>query len=538
MAGSIRDEIQDMELDILQDYLELRMRQIYRDNWIHKIVDITTIKINKDGKSNGGIKYTKFLENIQNKGERTSSKKDMDISMLTGLLQYQVVKDCIFYKEGENKNTKNNLTAYYKYIDHIREDKNSLSSHITDMKDKLYIGYLEYQSIYNLREFIKFLDKYKDKWTCEGQEDFLCKYKTEIQHLEETVVSTNNFEPVDITIAVKDEEGSFLSGCSLQLFDEDANLIFAWDSSEYRPTNLRLPEGVYTLKEVSSKPGYVEAKDEEIKVIKDNSAKSKFEMINKKASFYITYRDSENGVNLEGAQLELLDDNDQIVDNWVTSKEHYKVVSTSYGNYKVVVKKPADGYATSDELIIPYNSSNVGKDYFIDTSRISNDEIVEKIVLDLSSPDKIGDTIKTLEKVSESRQIAELYILLACIYETGTYGKKDHDKAKENFGLASWTLDESLWFQEGEKAEKGKKYGKAAILFTAYALHNPTSQNFCRASKVWNHLVNYRFTKKCAEYGSNCDDANDFINKLYNSFCRKTEDEYIKSRKKSRKKLS
>ena len=84
-------------------------------------------------------------------------------------MQYDFVKDCIadpteltdlnHELDPDRKPYDSTATAFQRYIDNIRNDKNLLVSHITNVDDDIKNQGLESSALVNLRDFILYLNR-------------------------------------------------------------------------------------------------------------------------------------------------------------------------------------------------------------------------------------------------------------------------------------------------------------------------------------------------------------------------------------------
>lgn len=144
---------------------------------------------------------------------------------------------------------------------------------------------------------------------------------------------------VEITKA--DIAGEEIEGAKLQVIDKEGNIVDEWVSGKEPHKISGLVENEkYILHEELCVDKYVKATDIEFIVTEDKETQ-KIEMIDKVVE--IAKTDITTGEELEGAKLQVLDKNDNIIDEWISSKEPHKVSGLEENkNYKLV------------ELIAPY----------------------------------------------------------------------------------------------------------------------------------------------------------------------------------------
>ena len=166
---------------------------------------------------------------------------------------------------------------------------------------------------------------------------------TDIEFIVTEDKETQKIEMIDkvVEIAKVDIAGEEIEGATLQVIDKDGNIVDEWVSGKepHKVTGL-IENEKYILHEEICVDNYVKATDIEFIVTEDKETQ-KIEMIDKVVE--IAKTDITTGEELEGAKLQVLDENDNIIDEWISSKEPHKVSGLEENkNYKLV------------ELIAPY----------------------------------------------------------------------------------------------------------------------------------------------------------------------------------------
>ncbi|MBR4262714.1 MAG: hypothetical protein IKQ35_05060 [Bacilli bacterium] len=85
------------------------------------------------------------------------------------------------------------------------------------------------------------------------------------EETDENESSENEVPKVSVLIKKEDEHGNYLAGATLQILDQDGNVVAEWVSGE-EDYNILLPEGEYTLHEVLAPKGYLLADDQKFTV--------------------------------------------------------------------------------------------------------------------------------------------------------------------------------------------------------------------------------------------------------------------------------
>lgn len=166
MNRDIRTQINHLMLTMMQDFLELQMKQAYQDNWINKVIDVARVKVlNNDHKTT----YATFYNRAETYGATAVSKTNMDITLITALLNYDFVEVC---KVGTKTNFRN-------YVRNIGSDKNAYISHNSNLSDVLNNCIMGLTGLKNLIDFLEYLSL--NSWTCPGTEEYLQKYRESVE---------------------------------------------------------------------------------------------------------------------------------------------------------------------------------------------------------------------------------------------------------------------------------------------------------------------------------------------------------------------
>ena len=156
-----------------------------------------------------------------------------------------------------------------------------------------------------------------------------------------TIKDTNKIQKVDmidkiVEMSKVDIAGDEIEGATIQVLDKDNKVIDEWVSGKEPHKIKNLVEGeIYTLHEEIVADSYVKATDIEFKVTTDKETQ-KLEMIDK--ILEVSKTDFVTGEELEGAKLQVTDEEGNIIDEWVSSKEPHKVVGLEEGKKYVLTE--------------------------------------------------------------------------------------------------------------------------------------------------------------------------------------------------------
>ena len=215
------------------------------------------------------------------------------------------------------------------------------------------------------------------------QKDLTTKiYETKLDISNDTTLV--EFSKTDIT---GDKE---LIGAKLTVLDNENNIIDTWTSTEKTHKIEGLTIGKeYTLKEEIAPDGYVVATSIKF-TIKDTNEIQKVVMIDKIVEMS---KVDIAGEEIEGATIQVLDKDNKVVDEWVSSKEPHKIKNLVEGEtYTLHEEKVADSYvkATDVEFIVTTDKET--------QKVVMIDKIVEMSKVDIAGEEIEGATIQVLDK--------------------------------------------------------------------------------------------------------------------------------------------
>ena len=169
-----------------------------------------------------------------------------------------------------------------------------------------------------------------------------------------TIKGTNEIQKVNmidkiVEMSKVDIAGEEIEGATIQVLDKDNKVIDEWVSGKEPHKIKNLVEGeTYTLHEEIVADSYVKATDVEFIVTTDKETQ-KVVMIDKLVE--ITKTDITNGNELEGAELEVTDEDGNTIDKWTSTKEPHKVKGLEEGKTYILKETTAPyGYEITEEI--------------------------------------------------------------------------------------------------------------------------------------------------------------------------------------------
>ena len=218
----------------------------------------------------------------------------------------------------------------------VYDEDGNIVDEWTSSKEAHKINGLEEGKKYTLHEEVA-----PDGFVVATDVEFEVTIKKENQHI----------DLVDKVVEISKEDiaGKEIEGAKLQVLDKDNNVIDEW-KSEKEPHKVKgLKEGeTYKLHEEVAIGNYVKASDIEFTVTQDKETE-KHIMIDKLVEIIKT--DLVTGEEIEGAELQVVDEEGNIIDEWTSTKEPHKVPGLEESKkYKLIEKTAPYGYELTEEI--------------------------------------------------------------------------------------------------------------------------------------------------------------------------------------------
>lgn len=153
--------------------------------------------------------------------------------------------------------------------------------------------------------------------------------------------------------------GEEVPGNHLVVKDKDGNIVDEWVSGEepHRIEGLVVGE-TYMMEETQPADGYTTAESVEF-TVQDTGVTQEFEMFNDVTKVRLSKKDATTGEELPGAHLKLVDEDGNVVDEWVSTDEpHYMeklVVGKTYTLHEDLAPL---GYATASDVTFTVKDTN------------------------------------------------------------------------------------------------------------------------------------------------------------------------------------
>ena len=198
------------------------------------------------------------------------------------------------------------------------------------------------------------------------------KYSVSISENGDVVEIIAENKPITVEISKRDIYGNELKGAKMQLIDSEGNVVDEWTSDGTNHVVSALPAGAYTLKETAAPDCYVIATDIGFTVdIYGNVTVENVEstatsengtplivMVDDTTKVEISKQDITNGKELPGATLQIIDENGNIVEEWVSTNEPHMIEGklTAGKEYTLKETMAPEGYEIANEIKFTINA--------------------------------------------------------------------------------------------------------------------------------------------------------------------------------------
>lgn len=190
-----------------------------------------------------------------------------------------------------------------------------------------------------------------------------------------------------------------IKGAVMTVTDNDGKVIDTW-TSDGNPHSIKgLHEGwEYTLTETTAPKGYVKAESIKFTVSTDKKDQT---LVMKDKQFTASKKDVSGKNYVEGAKLEVRDDQNRVVDSWTSTKEDHYVSGLEEGKtYRLVEVEAPKGYVKASDIYFTVskdkkNETVVMKDAKITASKREITGTQEVPGATLTVKDEDGNTVDT-----------------------------------------------------------------------------------------------------------------------------------------------
>uniref|UniRef100_UPI003FD7B713 SpaA isopeptide-forming pilin-related protein n=1 Tax=Ruminococcus bicirculans (ex Wegman et al. 2014) TaxID=1160721 RepID=UPI003FD7B713 len=259
------------------------------------------------------------------------------------------------------------------------------------------------------------------------------EYAVSISEDGEVIEITTENKPITVEISKRDVYGNELVGAEMVLENADGETVDKWTSDGTNHIVSKLGAGEYVLKEIAAPDGYVIATDIKFTVdvygnitvenvdstaVSDNGYPL-IVMVDDTTKARISKQDVTTGKELPGATLQIIDENGNVVEEWVSADEAHLVEGKLIAGKEYTLREiiAPDGYEIANEIKFTVNEDG----------SVTEVVMYDEHTPDLETPPTV--TIDTPNTGVSADNSAELYLVAtAVIMAFGMLICKKNDK--------------------------------------------------------------------------------------------------------------
>ena len=196
-------------------------------------------------------------------------------------------------------------------------------------------------------------------------------YPVSISEDGDVIEITAENKPITVKISKRDIYGNELKGAKMQIIDSEDNVVDEWVSDGTNHVVTELPAGEYTLKEIAAPDGYVIANDIRFTVdvygnvtvenveatVTSENGNPLIVMVDDTTKVQISKLDITTGEELPGATLQIIDEDGNVVEEWVYTDEAHFIEGKLIAGKEYTLRETIapDGYEIANEIKFTVN---------------------------------------------------------------------------------------------------------------------------------------------------------------------------------------
>ena len=226
-------------------------------------------------------------------------------------------------------------------------------------------------------------------------------------------------KPITVEISKRDVYGNELVGAEMVLENADGEIVDKWTSDDTNHVVSKLGAGEYVLKEIAAPDGYVIATDIKFSIdvygnvtvenvdstaVSDNGYPL-IVMVDDTTKVRISKRDITTGEELPGATLQIIDENGNVVEEWVSADEAHFIEGKLIAGKEYTLRETIapDGYEIANEIMFTVNEDG----------SVTEVVMYDEHTPDLETPPTV--TIDTPNTGVSADNGAEFYLVAAAV---------------------------------------------------------------------------------------------------------------------------
>ena len=204
------------------------------------------------------------------------------------------------------------------------------------------------------------------------------EYAVSISEDGEVIEITAENKPVTVEISKRDVYGNELKGAKMQIIDSEGNIVDEWTSDGTDHIVTKIPVGNYTLKEIAAPDGYVIATDIKFSIdvygnvtvenveatVTSENGNPLIVMVDDTTKVQISKQDITTGEELPGATLQIIDEDGNVVEEWVSTNEPHMIEGKLIAGKEYTLRETIapDGYEIANEIKFTVNADGTVTD--------------------------------------------------------------------------------------------------------------------------------------------------------------------------------
>lgn len=259
------------------------------------------------------------------------------------------------------------------------------------------------------------------------------EYAVSISEDGEVIEITTENKPITVEISKRDVYGNELVGAEMVLENADGEKVDKWTSDGTNHIVSKLGAGEYVLKEIAAPDGYVIATDIKFTVdvygnitvenveatVTSENGNPLIVMVDDTTKVQISKQDITTGEELPGATLQIIDEDGNVVEEWVSTDEAHFIEGKLIAGKEYTLKEiiAPEGYEIANEIKFTVNADGT----------VTEVVMYDEHTPDLETPPTV--TIDTPHTGVSADNGAELYLVAtAVIMAFGMLICKKNDK--------------------------------------------------------------------------------------------------------------
>lgn len=255
------------------------------------------------------------------------------------------------------------------------------------------------------------------------------------------------FTKVDLT------GGQEIEGAKMQILDQEGKVVEEWVSKKEAHVVYALEPGEYVLHEeqAPTEQGYVRAEDVKF-VVEETGDVQKVKMEDDHTKVSISKTDITDGKEIEGAKLQILDQDGEVVESWTTGEEHL-IEYLPVGTYTLHEEAAVDGYIVANDVEFTVEETGEIQKVKMEDERAMGQLVIVKTDTDSKAAlegvefvlleKETGKEVGRLKTGKDGKAVSEL--LPIGTYENGVFKEPITYVLKETATLKGYEKTEEEW---------------------------------------------------------------------------------------------